>query len=123
MAALRCLKGRECPAQLVEVIKHFVSRNAMNIDGLGDKIIRLFIDKKIIKSIKKSNMSTLNNKYEILLAEKLIQIHPWAKMARFTRTGGEANAVAIRIARAYTKKNNIAVCAVSYTHLTLPTKA
>ena len=50
-AALRCLKGQECPAQLVEVIKHFVSRNAMNIDGLGDKIIRLFIEKKIIKSV------------------------------------------------------------------------
>ena len=51
VAALRCLKGQECPAQLVEVIKHFVSRNAMNIDGLGDKIIRLFIDKKIIKTV------------------------------------------------------------------------
>ena len=51
VAALRCLKGQECPAQLVEVIKHFVSRNAMNIDGLGDKIIRLFIEKKIIKSV------------------------------------------------------------------------
>tara|TARA_B100000586_G_scaffold239147_1_gene191269 strand:+ start:362 stop:2389 length:2028 start_codon:yes stop_codon:yes gene_type:complete len=50
-AALRCLKGQECPAQLVEVIKHFVSRNAMNIDGLGDKIIRLFIEKKIIKTV------------------------------------------------------------------------
>ena len=51
VAALRCLKGQECPAQLVEVIKHFVSRNAMNIDGLGDKIIRLFIEKKIIKTV------------------------------------------------------------------------
>ncbi len=51
VAVLRCLKGQECPAQLVEVIKHFVSRNAMNVDGLGDKIIRLFIDRKIIKKI------------------------------------------------------------------------
>jgi DNA ligase (NAD+) len=51
VAALRCLKGQECPAQLVEVIKHYVSRNAMNIDGLGDKIIRLFIEKKIIKTV------------------------------------------------------------------------
>ncbi len=85
----------------------------MSFMGVGTNVLGYAnnnIDKKIIKSIKKSNMSTLNNKYEILLAEKLIQIHPWAKMARFTRTGGEANAVAIRIARAYTKKNNIAVC-------------
>ena len=51
VSALRCLKGQKCPAQLVEVIKHFVSRNAMNIDGLGDKIIKLFIDQKIIKNV------------------------------------------------------------------------
>ena len=53
-------------------------------------------------------MSTLNSKEEVELAQKLIDIHPWAKMVRFARTGGEANAVAIRIARAYSKKDNIA---------------
>ena len=45
-------------------------------------------------------MTTLNCPEEVSLAEKLIELHPWAKMAKFTRTGGEANAVAIRIARA-----------------------
>ena len=50
-AALRCVKAQECPAQLVEIIKHFVSRNAMNIEGLGDKIIRLLIDNKIINNV------------------------------------------------------------------------
>ena len=50
-AALRCLKAQECPAQLVEIIKHFVSRNAMNIEGLGDKIIRLLINNKIINNV------------------------------------------------------------------------
>ena len=49
-------------------------------------------------------MSTLNNKYEVLLAEKLTSIHSWSNMARFTRSGGEANAVAVRIARAATSK-------------------
>ena len=44
-------------------------------------------------------MSTLNSNEEILLAEKLISLHPWSEMARFTRSGGEANSVAIRIAR------------------------
>ena len=43
-------------------------------------------------------MSSLNSVDEINLAEKIIDIHPWSEMARFTRTGGEANAVAIRIA-------------------------
>jgi len=68
------------------------------------------IDKKVIDSIKNSNMSTLNSTYEITLAEKLISIHNWADKVRFTRSGGEANAVAIRLARAFTKKDNIAIC-------------
>ena len=37
-------------------------------------------------------------------------MHPWADMARFARTGGEANAIAIRIARAAVGKDNVAVC-------------
>ena len=68
------------------------------------------IDNKVISGIKKSNMSSLNAPEEIHLAKKLIQFHKWAKKVRFTRSGGEANAVAIRIARASTKKQNIAFC-------------
>jgi glutamate-1-semialdehyde 2,1-aminomutase len=44
------------------------------------------------------------------LAEKLIEIHPWADMVRFARTGGEANAIAIRIARAASGKDKVAIC-------------
>ena len=55
-------------------------------------------------------MSSLNSMEEILLAERLIDLHEWADMARFTRTGGEANSVAIRIARAAAGKDNIAIC-------------
>jgi len=68
------------------------------------------IEKKVIKVIKDGTMSTLNSVEEILLAEKLIQLHPWAEMAKFTRSGGEANAVAIRIARAASGKNKVAIC-------------
>ena len=42
-------------------------------------------------------MSTLNCYEEVLLAEKLIDMHPWASKAKFARTGGEANSLAIRI--------------------------
>ena len=37
-------------------------------------------------------------------------MHPWSQMARFAKTGGEANAIAIRLARAYTKKEIILIC-------------
>ena len=68
------------------------------------------IDNEVKKNITKSNMSTLNCAEEVLLAEKLIELHPWANKVRFARTGGEANAVAIRIARAASKKDNVAFC-------------
>lgn len=49
-AVSRCI-GIECPAKLVRNIIHFVSRDCMNIDGLGDKIIEQLINKKLISNI------------------------------------------------------------------------
>ena len=68
------------------------------------------VEKKVIEIIKSGTMSTLNSTEEVLLAEKLIELHPWADMARFTRSGGEANSVAIRIARSAAGKDNVAIC-------------
>jgi glutamate-1-semialdehyde aminotransferase/spore coat polysaccharide biosynthesis protein SpsF (cytidylyltransferase family) len=68
------------------------------------------IEKRVIKTIKSGTMSTLNSVEEIFLAEKLILLHPWSEMARFTRSGGEANAVAVRIARAASGKDKVAIC-------------
>ncbi len=68
------------------------------------------IDNKIINAIKKGNMSTFNCAEEVLLSEKLLQMNKWANKVRFTRSGGEANAVAIRLARAATGKSKIALC-------------
>ena len=68
------------------------------------------VDKAVQEVVKKGNLSTLNAPEEVNLAEKLIEIHPWADMVRFTRTGGEANSVAIRIARASTSRHKVAFC-------------
>ena len=68
------------------------------------------VDKTVHNFIDKGNMSTLNAPEEVYLAEKLIQLHPWFKMVRFARTGGEANSIAIRIARASSGKDGVAIC-------------
>ena len=49
-AAIRCT-GIECPAKLFRNLVHFVSREAMNIDGLGENIIQQLLDKELIKNI------------------------------------------------------------------------
>ena len=68
------------------------------------------IDKEVLKCIKNGNMTTLNCPEEVLLTKKLIKIHPWAGMAKYARSGGEANAIAIRIARAASSKDGVAIC-------------
>lgn len=60
--------------------------------------------------IKNGSMCSLNCHEEVELAEMLVALHPWSEMVRFTRTGGEACATAIRIARAATGKDGIAFC-------------
>ncbi len=68
------------------------------------------IDNAVKQAIDEGVMSSLNSPAEVLLAEKLIEMHSWADMARFARSGGEANAIAVRIARAHTGKDKIAIC-------------
>jgi glutamate-1-semialdehyde 2,1-aminomutase len=55
-------------------------------------------------------MSTFNCPEEVYLAEKLVELHPWADMVRLARSGGEANSIAIRIARAASGKDKVAIC-------------
>lgn len=68
------------------------------------------VDEAVQRTVADGNMSTLNCPEEVYLAEKLIELHPWAEMARFARSGGEANAIAIRIARAASGKDKVAFC-------------
>ncbi len=63
------------------------------------------VNSAVVECIAKGNMTTLNVPEEVELANLLIKLHPWAEMVRYARTGGEAMAIAVRIARARTQKS------------------
>ena len=81
--------------------------------GVGTNILGYSndkIDNAVIKNIKKSNLSSFNCPEEVELSKELLKLHKWAGGVKLARTGGEANAIAIRLARTYSKKDNIAIC-------------
>jgi glutamate-1-semialdehyde 2,1-aminomutase len=85
----------------------------MSIMGIGTNTLGYGnpeVDAAVMQTVNAGNMSTLNCPEEVYLAEKLIDIHPWADMVRLARSGGEANAIAIRIARAASGKDKVAIC-------------
>jgi glutamate-1-semialdehyde aminotransferase len=85
----------------------------MSIMGIGTNTLGYGndeVDAAVMETVKKGNMSTLNCPEEVYLAEKLIEINPWADMVRFARSGGEANSIAIRIARAASGRDKVAIC-------------
>jgi len=85
----------------------------MSIMGIGTNILGYGndeVDEAVLSAVKNGNMSTFNCPEEVYLAEKLVELHPWADMVRLARTGGEANAIAIRIARAASGKDKVAIC-------------
>jgi glutamate-1-semialdehyde aminotransferase len=85
----------------------------MSIMGIGTNTLGYGyddVDKAVLETVKKGNMSTLSCPEEVYLAEKLVEMNPWADMVRFARSGGEANSIAIRIARAASGKDKVAIC-------------
>lgn len=85
----------------------------MSIMGIGTNTLGYGhpeVDEAVRRVIDAGNMATLNCSEEVYLAEKLIEMHPWAGMVRFARSGGEVNAIAIRIARAASGREKVAIC-------------
>ncbi len=77
-----------------------------NILGYSNNVV----DRAVKKSINSGNISSLNSYEELKLAEYLLDFHKEFEMVKFTKTGGEANALAVRLARAYSGKDKIAFC-------------
>jgi len=85
----------------------------MSIGGIGATVLGYSdpdVDEAVVSAIRKGISCSLNCAEEVELAELLCEIHPWAGKVRYTRSGGEAMAVAVRIGRAFTKKDKIAFC-------------
>ena len=85
----------------------------MSIMGIGTNILGYGhpeVDTAVQQTVAAGNMSTFNCPEEVYLAEKLVELHPWADMVRLARSGGEANAIAIRIARGASGRDKVAIC-------------
>ena len=85
----------------------------MSIAGIGANVLGYAdpdVDSAVRAAIDAGTSSSLNCPEEIELADLLCEIHPWAELVRYSRTGGESMAIAVRIARAYTGRDKIAFC-------------
>ncbi len=77
-----------------------------NILGYSNKNV----NNKVKRVIDKSNISTINSSLHLQLSKNLIDLNKWSSKCFFAKTGGEANAIALRISRCFNKKNKVAIC-------------
>ena len=85
----------------------------MSISGIGANVLGYAdpdVDGAVQEAIANGTSCSLNCPEEVELAELICEQHPWAEMVRYSRAGGEAMAIAVRIARAHTRKDKIAFC-------------
>lgn len=89
-AVARCTGGLFCPAQRKETIRHFASRRAMDIEGLGIKIVEMLVDADLLKTVadiyhlKKSELANLERMGE-KSAENLLQSIETSKKTTFAK--------------------------------------
>ncbi len=85
----------------------------MTTNGIGACLLGFAdpdVTKAVVDRVENGCMSTLNPPEEVELADKLCEIHPWASQVRFARTGGEICSIAVRISRATTGRDMVAIC-------------
>ena len=84
-----------------------------SIAGIGANILGYaddYVDNRVIERIRNGSSSSLNCPEEIELAELICKLHPWGEMVRYSRSGGEAVSIAVRIARAFTRRDKVVFC-------------
>ncbi|MCL1127080.1 NAD-dependent DNA ligase LigA [Shewanella surugensis] len=89
-ATARCSGGLFCEAQRKEAIKHFASRKALNIDGMGDKVVEQLIDKELVQSpadlfTVSASAMTMLDRMGVKSATKLVSAINDAKQTTFAR--------------------------------------
>lgn len=85
----------------------------MTTNGIGACLLGYAdpdVNRAVVSRVENGAMTSLNAPEEVYLADKLLEIHPWAQQVRFARTGGETCAIAVRIARAATGRDIVAFC-------------
>lgn len=90
-AAYRCIAGMSCPAQLKAALKHFASRTALDIEGLGEKVIEQLVDKGLVKNtaqlfkLEPTDIAFLERMGEVSAKNLLSQLEKskQTKLARF----------------------------------------
>ena len=89
---------------------HYYDASLMGVGSCINGYANDEVDLAAKEAIDNGVMCTLNAPEEVALAEKLLEIHPWADGVRYAKAGGEAMALATRIARASTGKDIVLVC-------------
>jgi glutamate-1-semialdehyde 2,1-aminomutase len=85
----------------------------MSLSGIGACALGFAdddVDAAVKGAVDAGVAATLNCPEEVELADLLCELHPWADMVRYARGGGEAMAMAVRIARAATGRDRVAFC-------------
>jgi glutamate-1-semialdehyde 2,1-aminomutase len=102
-------KAKGCEITSVGKKKYLdCSNNSVGMCTLG--YANNYVNKAVLDSIKNGNICTLNSIDELNLTDKILKLHPWFESVRYSKSGGEAIAIAIRIARAYSGREKVLFC-------------
>src|SRR5262245_43836169 len=83
------------------------------VSGIGAIILGYcdpVVDEAVVQQIRQGCATSINSELEVCLAEELVNLIPCAEMVRYAKTGGEACAVAVRIARGATGRDKVLFC-------------